>query len=150
MCPRRTRVHVPICPQVAAVRLGASPWLRHRPGGAGSSRWLFPRVPHSARAQLARPLKRWKILLSAHSSPSVKLQSIQQQSSVVWLPAAPQCLRSHLHGKVSRSPWMDITFRTPDLCHSCGIQLSPQSHLQHPAVGCEGWVCREGGWGAVG
>lgn len=65
-------------------------WLRDRP--RSSSRGA---AQHGGR--LARPLKRQQILLSAHSSRSVKSQSIHQQLSVVCRLQAPRCLRSLAH-----------------------------------------------------
>lgn len=105
----------------------------------------LPRAPHSAGAWLERPLKRRKILLSAHSSHSVKPQSIQQQSSVVCC-LQPGAASAPTHAGSSLSPGMGITFPSPDPCtspphnpcQSSAIQLSPQYPVQLPAVGCRG------------
>lgn len=74
---------VPICTQADSLQLGASLRLLVLAGRCGIFLAALPRVPYSAEAWLARPLKRRKILLSAHFSRSVKSQSIQQQPSVV-------------------------------------------------------------------
>lgn len=84
--PRGPR-HTPASP----LQLGASPaWQRDLP--RSSSRGAAQRG-----GRLARPLKRQQILLSAHSSRSVKSQSIHQQLSVVCRLQAPRCLRSCAH-----------------------------------------------------
>lgn len=103
-CPRRTRSQVylhaggphantpgPSAHPASPPQLGASPaWLRDLP--RSSSRGAAQRG-----GRLARPLKRQQILLSAHSSRSVKSQSIHQQLSVVCRLQAPRCLRSRAH-----------------------------------------------------
>lgn len=106
---------VPVCAQAAALQLGASLWLRD-----------LPRMSCSAGAWLAHPLKRRKILLSAHSARSMKPQSIQQQPSVVCCPQPPA---ASMPARTGRSPPLDITSTSPGPRQSSRIRLSWQCHF---------------------
>lgn len=88
--------HTPASPP----QLGASP-LRLWDLPRSSSRGAAQR-----RGRLARPLKRQQILLSAHSSRSVKSQSVHQQLSVVCRLQPRAASAPVRAGWVSRSPWM--------------------------------------------
>lgn len=154
LCPRSTRGSGPhLQAGGAALQLGASLRPQHRPGGMGSSRRLLPRAPCSAGAWLTRPLKRQKILLSAHSSRSVNPQSVQQQPSVVC------CLQPHAASaptRTGRSPGrrrrrVGITFAAP--APRSVPELGGTARSAMPFAASSGGVprrCREAGWGAVG
>lgn len=88
--------HTPASPP----QLGASP-LRLWDLPRSSSRGAAQR-----RGRLARPLKRQQILLSAHSSRSVKSQSVHQQLSVVCRLQPRAASAPVRAGGVSRSPRM--------------------------------------------
>lgn len=131
---------------------GSIPAASAPAGRCGIFPAALPRAPHSTEARLARPLKGWKILLSAYSSRSVTPQSIQQQPSVVCrlqphvasAPTRTGRSPSH-HGQASPShPWSPTHARARGHSSPCNAICSIQR--RGAKVGCAG----KQRWGAVG